>query len=169
MKLQNRTILKSTFRAGITLKAIDGVVEIIGGVWLWFITPAAMNSIMKVIVDHELSRDPHDFFARHILHTTEMLRNSNWLFASIYLLSHGAVKVVLVIALWMNALWAYPLTIFVFSGFGAYQMYRYSHTHSMALLLLTIFDVAIIYLTWMEWREQKAERESQLTPSLMVR
>jgi uncharacterized membrane protein len=86
-----------------------------------------------------------------------------------YLLSHGAVKVILVIALWMNALWAYPLTIFVFGGFGAYQMYRYSHTHSIAMLLLTIFDAALICLTWMEWREQKAEKRSHSAPPFLVR
>ena len=103
MKPQNRTILKSTFRAGITLKAIDGVLEIIGGMWLWLIPPSAMNSVIKVLVEHELSRDPHDFIAIHLLRTSEMLLSSNRLFASMYLLSHGAVKVVLVVALWMNA------------------------------------------------------------------
>ena len=33
-----------------------------------------------------------------------------------YLLSHGLVKIVLAIALWMNRLWAYPLAIFVFGA-----------------------------------------------------
>jgi uncharacterized membrane protein len=169
MKPQNRTILKSTFRAGITLKAIDGVLEIVGGVWLWLIPPSAMNSVIRVLVEHELSRDPHDLIAIHLLRASEMLLSSNRLFASIYLLSHGAVKVVLVVSLWRNAQWAYPLTIFVFGGFSTYQMYRYSHTHSIAMLLLTIFDVAIIYLTWMEWREQKAEKQSQLSPLFSVR
>ncbi|MGA7791502.1 MAG: DUF2127 domain-containing protein, partial [Candidatus Acidiferrales bacterium] len=50
----------------------------------------------------------------HLLRASEMLLSSNRLFASMYLLSHGATKVILVVALWMNALWGYPLTIFVF-------------------------------------------------------
>jgi uncharacterized membrane protein len=86
------------------------------------------------------------------------LLSGNKLFVSLYLLSHGLTKVILVVALWMNALWAYPLTIVVFAAFSVYQMYRYSFTHSIVLLLLTIFDIAIIYLTWMEWREQETER-----------
>jgi uncharacterized membrane protein len=154
MRARNRTILKSTFRIGITVKGIDGVLEVIGGVWLWLIHPSARNAIVRVLAQHELSRDPHDFIAVHLLRTSEMLLSSHRMFASIYLMSHGAIKVILVIALWMNALWAYPLTIFVFGGFSLYQMYQYAHTHSIAMLLLTIFDLLIIYLTWMEWRER---------------
>ena len=97
-----------------------------------------------------------------LYHVTEKLLSGNKLFASMYLLSHGLTKLVLVIALWMNALWAYPLTIVVFAAFSAYQMYRYAHTHSIAMLLFTIFDVALIYLTWMEWREQKSERANRI-------
>jgi uncharacterized membrane protein len=98
-----------------------------------------------------------------------MLLSSNRLFASMYPLSRGAVKVVLVVALWMNAQRTYPRTIFVFGGFNTYKMGQYSHTHSIAMLLLTIFDVAIIYLTWMEWREREAEKQSQLAQSFLVR
>jgi uncharacterized membrane protein len=158
MKPQSRTILNSAFRAGITLKGIDGALEIIGGVWLWFIHPSAMNAIVRFLFQHELSRDPDDFIAIHLLRASERLLRGNTKFASLYLLSHGATKVILVVALWMNALWAYPLTIFVFGAFSAYQMYQYSHTHSMAMLLLTIFDIVLIYLTWLEWRERKALR-----------
>lgn len=69
----------------------------------------------------------------------------------------------LVIALWMSAMWAYPLTIFVFSIFGAYQIYWHSHTHSIAMLLLTIFDAGLIYLTWVEWREQEVLRAKRIS------
>ena len=162
MKPRTRTILRTTFRTGITLKGIDGLLETIGGVLLWLIPPSAMNALVRVLSQHELSRDPQDFLAVHILRASETLLSSNKLFASLYLLSHGATKVALVVALWRNALWAYPLTIFVFAAFSAYQMYRYSHTHSMAMLLLTIFDVALIYLTWLEWRERRALRANRI-------
>ena len=158
MKPRTRIILKNTFRTGITLKGIDGVLETIGGVLLWLIHPSAMNAIVRVFCQHELSRDPQDFIALHLFRASETLLSGNRLFASLYLLSHGATKIVLVVALWMDALWAYPLTIFVFAAFGAYQMYQYSHTHSIAMLLHTIFDVVLICLTWLEWREREALR-----------
>jgi len=158
MKPRTQSLLRGTFRTGITLKGIDGFFETIGGVLLWFVHPSALNAIVRFLSEHELSGDPHDFIAVHVLHTSETLLRGDKGFASLYLLSHGVTKIILMVALWMNELWAYPLTIFVFAAFSAYQMYRYSHTHSIALVLLTIFDVLLIYLTWMEWREQKALR-----------
>jgi uncharacterized membrane protein len=84
----------------------------------------------------------------------------NSTFASLYLLSHGVVKTALVVALWFNKLWAYPLTIAVFGGFMAYQVYRYTYTHSFALMALTIFDAVVVGLTWLEYRDQKQKHEA---------
>ena len=165
MKPRIRTILKTSFQTGITLKGIDGVLEIVGGVLLWIVRPAAMNAFIRVLSLHDLSRDPHDFIAVHLLRTSEMLLSTNRLFPSLFLLSHGIAKVVLVIALWMKELWAYPATILVFSAFSAYQIYRCSHTHSIALFILTIFDVVVIGLTWQQWRQLNVSRSATTSSS----
>ena len=165
MKPLNRTILKSTFRTGITLKGIDGVLETFGGVLFWLFPPSKLNAIVTTLSQHELSRDPHDFIAVHLLRTSEMLLSTNRLFPSLFLLSHGIAKVVLVIALWMKELWAYPATILVFSAFSAYQIYRCSHTHSIALFILTIFDVVVIGLTWQQWRQLNVSRSATTSSS----
>ena len=83
-----------------------------------------------------------------------------------YLLSHGAVKVVLVIALLMNKLWAYPLMITVLAIFIVYQVYRFSHSHSVSMILLTVFDVVVISLTWIEYQQQRSRRSAQTDPTL---
>ena len=57
------------------------------------------------------------------------------------------VKVVLVWALLRRYLWAYPIGIAAFSLFLVYQLYRYSHTHSTWLLVLSLLDVAVVVLT----------------------
>jgi uncharacterized membrane protein len=155
------SLLRATFRTGITMKGIDGLLEATGGVLLWFIKPSSLSWTLQAIFQHELSRDPHDFVAAHLLHLSERLAHSDPLFASIYLVSHGLIKVVLAILLWMNKIWAYPLAVGVFSAFSVYQVYRFSHTHSMFLLLLTAFDVVIVYLTWEEYRVEKSKREMQ--------
>jgi uncharacterized membrane protein len=159
--MTSKSLLRATFRTGITVKGIDGLLETIGGVLLWVISPSAMNHTVALLFQHELSRDPDDFIGVHLLHISKELTDSNRLFASIYLLSHGIVKIVLAVALWLDDLWAYPLAIFVFGAFGVYQMYRYSHTHSMALLVLTVFDAALLWLTWAEYRVQKAHRAAK--------
>ena len=153
-----KSILRGSFRAGITMKGIDGLLEAIGGVLLWFIKPSAMSATLQVLCQHELSRDPHDFIAAHLLHISERLAHSDPLFASIYLFSHGLVKIVLAIVLWLDELWAYPVAIGVFGAFSVYQIYRYTHTHAIALLVLTVFDVAVVWLTWQEYRVQRSIR-----------
>ena len=45
------------------------------------------------------AQDPHDFIARHVLHSASQLSHSTTLFGAVYLLSHGIAKVVLVVAL----------------------------------------------------------------------
>lgn len=157
MNLQS--FLRTTFRAGITMKGFDGVLETIGGVLLWFVSPSSMSRTLQMLFEHELSRDPHDFIAAHLLHASERLAQGRPLFASIFLLSHGIVKVVLAVALWLNHRWAYPMAIFVFSAFVVYQSNRYIHTHSIALLLLTIFDAVIVGLTWQEYGVQQSLRK----------
>jgi uncharacterized membrane protein len=51
--------------------------------------------------------------------------------------------------------WAYPAAIVAFTLFVVYQLYRYSHTHSTALLALSALDAAVIALTWLEYRRLK--------------
>jgi uncharacterized membrane protein len=67
-------------------------------------------------------------------------------------LSHGIVKLFLVVGLLRNKLWAYPAAIVVFVLFIAYQLYRLSSAPSPLLVLLTVFDVVVIGLTWHEYR-----------------
>ena len=162
--MNSPSFLRATFRTGITVKGIDGLLEAIGGVLLWFIKPEALGGTLQDIFEHELSRDAHDFIAAHLLHASEKFAHSDPLFASIYLLSHGLIKAMLCVFLWMNKLWAYPLAIGVFIAFSVYQVYRFTHTHSTALLLLTAFDLLIVYLTWEEYGAEKAKRAARAKP-----
>ncbi len=159
--MTGKALLHDVFRTGITMKGVDGLLEALGGVLLWFIRPSAMSHALRVLSLHELSRDPNDFIGIHLLHISFRLAHSDLAFASIYLLWHGLAKAGLAAALWLNKLWAYPLAIFVFGVFSVYQIYRFDHTHSPALLILTIFDAAIIWLTWKEYRVRKAERKER--------
>jgi uncharacterized membrane protein len=63
----------------------------------------------------------------------------------------GAVKAGLVSALLLKKWWAYPLTVVAFSLFLVYQVYRYLHTHSAWLLVLSMLDLFLIVVTWLEY------------------
>jgi uncharacterized membrane protein len=146
-----KLFLHRSFQVGISIKGFDGLVEVIGGIVVWFITPA--NGAVAAISRYEQS-GPHNFLVEHFFHTVHILANGDKFFVSSFLLSHGIVKIILVVALWFNRLWAYPLMILVFGGFAIYQVYRLTYSHSSVLLAITIFDFIVVWLTWREYREQ---------------
>src|SRR5262244_3252050 len=88
--------LDKTFKIGLVLKGLDGILEVAGGILLLFLSPAAIEHVVRVLTAHELSEDPHDMVARYLLHTTTHLHRGTTLFGAVYLLSHGAAKIVLV-------------------------------------------------------------------------
>ena len=153
-----RDLLDRSFEVGIILKGLDGLLETIGGILLLLITPAQINTIVGKITRHELSEDPNDWIAGHLLRYAHGLTGSAVTFAAIYLLAHGVVKVVLVVALLRNKMWAYPWLIAVLLAFIGYQLYRIALRPTTGLILLTLFDAAITALTWREWRKQHALR-----------
>lgn len=159
-QVQNRraALLHEGFRAAITLKGVDGLLEALGGAILWFVKPAALNTIALKFLELDLPFNRHEFITTHLYRATEHLADGGKHFASLYLLTHGLIKALLVLALWFDALWAYPATIFVFGVFCVYQVHRFLYTHSLALILITFFDILIIWLTWREYRVQKSLR-----------
>ena len=141
------------FRVGLFFKGIDGLIETIGGILLLFIKPEQINHLARWLTQGQLSEDPHDFIANHILKTAHELTGASLLFGAAYLLSHGVVKIVLVIEVLRNHLWAYKALIGVTALFVVYQVYRITFDKfSISLFLLTIFDLVIIYLTAKEYK-----------------
>src|SRR5690348_4480919 len=151
--------LDRTFKIGLVLKGLDGVLEVAGGVLLLFLTPHAIEHIVRMLTAHELSQDPHDLVARYLLHTAGHLTKGTTLFAAIYLLSHGAAKIVLVALVLRDKLWAYPWLIALLLAFIGYQLYQITAVHfSAGLAALTVFDA---FLVWLTWREYRAKRGRQ--------
>jgi uncharacterized membrane protein len=153
------SLLDRTFEIGIILKGLDGVLETVGGLLLLAVSPSTINRVVRGLTEHELSEDPHDYIAVHLLRFTHGLTGSAVTFAAVYLLVHGVVKVVLVAALLRNKLWAYPWLIAVLLAFIGYQLYRIAIKPTGGLIALTVFDALITWLTWREWRKQLALRQ----------
>lgn len=157
--------LDKTFRIGLILKGLDGILEVAGGILLLFLSPHAIQHLVRTLTAHELSQDPHDLIARYLLHTTAHLNTSVTVFGAIYLLTHGIAKIVLVALVLKDKLWAYPWLIVLLLAFIAYQLYRITAVHfSIGLTLLTIFDAALVWLTWREYRARKTRRHHIKAP-----
>lgn len=147
----DHTALNRTFRIALILKGLDGVLEFVGGALLLFVTPRQIGGLAGLLTQHELSEDPHDLIANALLHFTNGLTGGATLFGAIYLLLHGAVKIVLVVAILRNRLWAYPWLIAFLTVFIVYQGYRLVVGYSVGLTLLTMFDIVIVALTIREY------------------
>jgi uncharacterized membrane protein len=145
--------LHQSFLVTLVLKGVLSSLEILGGVLLLFVSPAMINHLVSALTQHELSKNPHDILVRHLVLWSQHFSVSSQMFAGMYLLSHGVVKLFIVVSLWKKKLWAYPAGIAFFLIFIAYQVYRYQHTHSMGLIVLTVFDIILIYLTSVEYRQ----------------
>jgi uncharacterized membrane protein len=155
-------LLDRAFLIGIVLKGLDGVLEVAGGILLLLVSPSTIDRIAQALTEHELSEDPHDFLATHLLHATGALSGASLRFGAVYLLAHGLVKIVLVTALLRNQLWAYPWTILFLIAFIAYQLYRLTFAPSLGLVLLTVFDAVVVWLTIREYaRQRRIARESR--------
>jgi uncharacterized membrane protein len=149
--------LDRTFKIGLVLKGLDGVLEVAGGFLLLFLSPQAIEHLVRVLTAHELRQDPHDLVARYLLHTAAHLHHGTTLFGAVYLLSHGIAKIVLVALVLRNKLWAYPWLIGLLLAFIAYQLYQITAVHfSAGLTALTVFDAALVWLTWREYRSKRA-------------
>ena len=101
-----RTATDKAFRISLYLKGLDGLLEVAGGILLLLITPAQINHLARWLTQGELSQDPHDFIANHILKTAHHLTGSSLAFGAAYLLSHGIVKIFLVAMVIRDKLWA---------------------------------------------------------------
>jgi len=136
------------------------VLEVLGGLLLLVVPPAALGALAAFLTQHELSEDPKDLIANYLIHQAHNLSASTTLFGAFYLLSHGVVKIVLVTAVLKNKLWAYPWMIAFLMSFIVYQLYRLSIHLSIGLILLTVFDAFIVVLTWIEYNRHRKAPEA---------
>lgn len=154
-KRSGRSLRGRLFHLGISLKLLDGLIETIGGVALWVTGPDSIIDWVFRVTQDEINENPNDFVSNHLRHAAMHLSLGGEHFIAVYLFLHGVVKIVVVLALFRNKLWAYPLALVVFSGFVVYQIYRYTYTHAFGLLVLSAFDLAVICLIWLEYREAR--------------
>jgi uncharacterized membrane protein len=161
LNLMMRRVLHRFFELGMLIKGIDGGLELVGGLLLVFLSPAAINRVVFFFLEGELKEDPTDLVANLLLHTTRSAIEVR-VPASVFLIVHGIVKLVLVGGLVTNRLWSYPAAILVFAGFTIYQLYQLSQQYSLFLETVTILDVIFILLVIAEYRHMRMARTDKV-------
>jgi uncharacterized membrane protein len=149
------------FQVSVWLKGLDALLEVIGGVALLAVTPAFILRAVAFLTQDELAEDPRDLVANTSLEIARQLSVGTEHFVAFYLLTHGIVKLVLVVALLRRIRLAYPMAMVVFGAFIAYQLYRFSLSHSLGLVALSLFDFGVICVVWLECLALKREAASE--------
>jgi uncharacterized membrane protein len=157
MKLKEEQI-HFLFKIGVVIKGIDGALEAVAGSALFFTSTAALRNLVNWLTAGELQEDPTDFVANHLVNFFHHLSLNTEHFAAVYLLTYGLAKVGLVTGLLRGKLWAYPAALTVLGIFLCYQIYRFCHTHSPGLALVSLLDLAILALIWRDYQYLKARR-----------
>ncbi|WP_428936704.1 DUF2127 domain-containing protein [Fontivita pretiosa] len=152
-------VIHSLFEIGLIGKALDGMLEVVGGSLLFLVNPDQINGVLRILTEHELSEDPHDLIAGPLVRSARHLTTDTKVFAATFLLWHGAVKLALVWSLLRKRWWAYPIAIAAFGLFLAYQVYRFAYTRSTWLLALSLLDLFVIVITWLEYKRLRAAHE----------
>jgi uncharacterized membrane protein len=143
--------LHQLFLLSVVAKGVHALVELAGGIalycfstdailrWLW---EASRSSDLVARFAHSFSHREHEFYA-------------------FYLVSHGIVNGAIVAGLLLRKRWSYYATFVVLTLFIAYQLHRYSYTHDIGLIAISIIDLIVMALAWNEYRVFKRQLSSR--------
>ena len=150
MKNKNINFLHKIFRAGVLVKGIHGVLELIFAAIIYFFNFAPLSKIIHILFAKELANDPADYFALHMVKFSSNLTNEAKLFVCLFLLISGAINILLAVLLLKDKIWAYPLASVFMGLFVIYQIYRLTTHYSVIFLITMAVDVVIILLMRLE-------------------
>jgi uncharacterized membrane protein len=153
-----RNLFDKIFEYGILIKGIDGLIELVTAIALIFLSPNRLQGLVVLATHRELAHDPNDFISNFLIHTSHQFTNSARLFFIIYLLVHAAIKLISVIGILRNKLWAYPFSLIALGALTLYQVYDIVFgSGSVFVIALTILDILILGLIWREYKKVKKE------------
>lgn len=142
-------------------KGLFGLFELLIGTILLFSGPKSLNNYTIWLIDFEPFEHngvvdyTTQFIVDHILGSMHLL-------VTLYLLVHGLVFVMVVIALVHRKLWAFPAAGLVLLGFIIYQIYELAVAFSVLLLIFTILDLMIIVFLRYEYKRVIRELSKEL-------
>jgi len=149
------------YRIGIIVKGIDGVLEFVAGMAI-LISPHLLHMALVGVASEfgEHNARPFQFIAEYIGRVDSQLFHSGLFFLTLFLITHGAVKIALVYCLIRRIVKAYPVALIILVVFLLYQIYVLITSFSALMILFTVLDVVIIWLVWNEYLELKSKAKT---------
>jgi uncharacterized membrane protein len=161
------SLLDKVFEGSIIIKGVTGALEFVGGLLLLFVSPAQMHELIALVTQRELLEDPNDRVANLLVQATSHITAGGQVFAIVYLWIHATIKLIAVIGILRNQLWAYPFSLITLGLLMVYQVYSIVFVKlSVGMILLTAFDIFILWLIWREYG--KVKDGAQKGPAMRV-
>ena len=148
----NEKRIHGLFVLSVGLKGFYALVEMASGIALYLVAHDSIIKFLGQFITDERLQDPQDWVAGTALKLAHGFSLETQHFYAFYLFTHGLLKLAVVAGLLREKLWAYPACFVVFSAFIAYQLYRYTFTHDLGLILLSVLDAFVIVLAVHEYR-----------------
>lgn len=162
-KLLSQTSWHKLFEVGVFLKGLNGIWGTVGGFLILFLSKETLNNWFLVITQGEQVEDTSDKVIVFLTHALQNVSSSTQTFVAFYMLLHGILNIFLTIQLARDKHWAYLVTIGITALFLCYQVYRIGVHHSLVLVVVTLFDVFFVFLTWHEYRHHREKTATGVT------
>lgn len=157
--LRARSWFERVYKIGVAIKGVDGLLEFIAGIAL-VISPRLVHIALGGLAAEVGEHHAHvfQFIAEYIGHLDSDLARGGLVFLTIFLISHGVIKLALVYCLLREYVRAYPYALVILVGFLVYQLYAFIKLPTIGMGVFTLLDIIIIYLVWGEWRDLREKK-----------
>ncbi|PZQ99317.1 MAG: DUF2127 domain-containing protein [Cereibacter sphaeroides] len=149
--------LHRLFEASLVVKGGLAGSEALAGLGLLVTSNRFILSLAAWLDRNEIAQDPGLTVGYWMERAAQAFPSETQHFYGLYLLAHGGLKLVMVLLLARQVLWAYPAAVAVLFCFVLYQLEHWTHTHSLALLILSALDTIMIVLVIREYRVLRAQ------------
>ena len=145
------------FNATLAVKGSLASIEAMVGFGLWLGAHFASAPDLPVegsiewLNQHEITQDPQDPMVQWTAEQAQNLSVPTDDFYALYLIMHGLLKLVMVILLARRVRWAYPAAMAVLAVFVVFQLHSWTQSHSPFLIMLSGFDLFMIFLVGREY------------------
>jgi len=143
------------YHLGLWIKAAQAFLEIVAGILFYVINTNKLTTFILAVAHGEITESPHGMLPNLLIKSVDQFSLAGKYFIAFYLLSHGVVKLFIIVGLFLKKPWAYPVSVVGFSILIFYQTYHFFMNHSLALILFTIMDLIILGLIIYEHRRVK--------------
>jgi uncharacterized membrane protein len=150
-------VVEWAYRIFLFGQGLLGTIQFIGGMALALAPSGSIPKIVEWLVRNELAEDPTDPISSTLFEWAAALGPSADGVYAIYLLGHGILNLFVVTTLFFRVKWAYHFAMTVLWGFVVFQIVEFAIQRDPLLLPLTIIDLVVIALVWLERRQTRGQ------------